>query len=348
MSLNCSQDSFYLGSDLQLTNQGRHPTLNFVNKATTVCRQSAVDYLKTMSNFILLGICMLAGMILKNVKAFPDKAYLGLNAFIIYISLPAISLRYIPEMELSGQVWYPFLSGWLVLILAVVFFKFISLLLPTDQRTTGCLMMVCGLGNTSFVGYPVVEALYGTAGLKIAVLVDQGTFLALATLGVSLAMIFSTGEVKASVIGRRILGFPPFIAFILALLLSPFSFPNELKIVLEKLGNTLTPLALVSVGLQLTFNFKEVSWASLSLGLCYKLILAPAAIYLLYVVWLGENSLNGQVSVVESAMAPMITASIIASQYELNPPLANLLAGLGIPISLMTVFFWWWLMGGSF
>jgi hypothetical protein len=47
----------------------------------------------------------------------------------------------------------------------------------------------------------------------------------------------------------------------------------------------------------------------------------------------------------DSDMAPMITASILASSYGLKPRLANMKIGYGIPLSFITLYFWyWWVM----
>ncbi|NJO02909.1 MAG: AEC family transporter [Bacteroidia bacterium] len=298
-----------------------------------------------MSNFILLIVCLLMGMLLRRLPGFPPRAYEGLNAFIIYISLPAISLRYVPEMQLSTQSLFPFLMSWLVLGAAAGFFYLLKPLLKYRRDTMGCLILTCGLGNISFVGFPVVEALYGTEGLKVAVLVDQGAFLALSTVGVALAMIFSSGRVKARVLMRRVLSFPPFIAFVIALLLSALGpLPETIQVVLERLGATLSPLALVSIGLQLSFKFRQISATHYLIGLLYKLGVAPLLIYGLYQGLLSVEELRAKVSVIEAAMAPMITASILATQYKLNPPLANLLVGIGIPVSLLTILLWWRLL----
>jgi hypothetical protein len=298
-----------------------------------------------MSNFILLIVCLALGMILKRIPTFPKDAHLGLNGFIIYIALPAIALSKIPEIAWGWGVVLPLLSGWLVLLFSVLFFKGLNTIWKLDQKTLGCLILVCGLGNTSFVGFPIVEALYGSEGLSIAVLVDQGTFLALSIGGVSIAMIFSEGQVNTAVILKRLISFPPFLAFVLALFLIPLGgFPSEIKEVLDKLGSTLTPLALVSVGLQLNFKADSLKISTLGIGLTFKLLIAPFLIYLLYVRLLGQQNMLSTISVIESAMAPMVTASILATQYKLNAPLANLLVGLGILLSLLTIWIWWFVL----
>jgi predicted permease len=48
-----------------------------------------------------------------------------------------------------------------------------------------------------------------------------------------------------------------------------------------------------------------------------------------------------EVAVVESAMAPMITACILAASYGLHPKLASLMVGLGVPVSCLTLSLWY-------
>jgi predicted permease len=66
----------------------------------------------------------------------------------------------------------------------------------------------------------------------------------------------------------------------------------------------------------------------------------PALIYLLYVVILQQHSKPIQVSIMEAAMAPMITASILATSHGLKPRLSSMMIGFGIPLSFVTLIFW--------
>jgi predicted permease len=102
----------------------------------------------------------------------------------------------------------------------------------------------------------------------------------------------------------------------------------------------MTPLAMLSVGLQLRFDKKSQHWKFLRLGLFYKLIFTPALIYFLYVVVFDQHSQMIQVSIMEAAMAPMITASILASAHGLKPRLSSMMIGFGIPLSFITLVFW--------
>ncbi|MDH2917395.1 MAG: AEC family transporter [Gallionella sp.] len=299
-----------------------------------------------MNNLLLLILCFIAGMLLRRFKRMPDNAPATLNSFIIHVSLPALTLLYIHQLKFSGDVLLTGLMAWLVFGLSVGFFWFIGRWLKLSRATTGALMLVGGLGNTSFFGLPMVEAFYGQSGLTTAIIADQlGSFFALSVLGITVAGIYSSGRPTAAEIVKRIALLPPFISLVIALLLIPIEYAEWFSVLLKRLGDTLAPLALLSVGMQLRLGHIAEHKRNLALGLSFKLILAPLAIYLLYVQLIGAHGLSMQVTLFEAAMPPMITAAIVASEHDLDPPLANLMVAVGLILSFITLSGWWYFLG---
>lgn len=300
-----------------------------------------------MDNIILIFVCLLVGVLLQRMKDFPRNSSQVLNQFVIYISLPALALYYIPKIKISTDLVYPLAVAWIGFGLSFLFFAFLGKRFGWSKKLTGCLVLTAGLGNTAFVGFPVIEALYGKEGLETAIIIDQpGTFVVLATLGILVASYYSRGSASTSMIVKKILLFPPFIGFVIAVVLNvvQYDFIYELQSVFQKLGATVTPIALVAVGLQLTFERKSKHWQFLTLGLAFKLLLTPAFIMVLYLFVLGKSGTMIHVSIMEAAMAPMITASILATTYGLKPKLSNMMIGFGIPISFLTLAFWYWIL----
>jgi predicted permease len=300
-----------------------------------------------MDSILLIFICLLAGVALQRVKAFPANAYVALNQFVIYISLPALALYYIPQIKISTALLYPLGVAWIGFLLAFLFFMVMGRLFNWPRKLTGCLILTAGLGNTSFVGFPIIEALYGKAGLETAIIVDQpGTFVVMSTLGIMVAAAYSKGAAGGAAILRKILLFPPFIAFFAGVVMNlcSYDFVDAPASVFQRLGSTVTPVALVAVGLQLKIDAKSRHWNFLALGLFFKLMLMPAFFYLLYKGALGNTSLQIDVSIMEAAMAPMITASILASSHGLKPKLAGMMIGVGIPVSFITLAFWYFVL----
>lgn len=122
---------------------------------------------------------------------------------------------------------------------------------------------------------------------------------------------------------RRILAFPPFQA-----------------LALDRLGRTLTPLALVSVGYQLQLGKLRSNARELSAGLLHKLALGPALASALFVLGLHGSGTVMQVAVFEAAMRLQIGAAIGAMEHGLNLRPVSPMAGIGIPMSLLTAAAW--------
>lgn len=300
-----------------------------------------------MNNLLLLILCFLAGILLRRFNKMPDNAPATLNSFIIHVSLPALTLLYIHALKLSGDVLLIGLMAWLLFGLSAGFFILLGKALDMPRNTVGALILVGGLGNTSFFGLPMVEAFYGQTGITTAIIADQlGSFFALSILGITVAGIYSSGRPSARTIFKRIVLFPPFISLIVALLLIPVEYADWFSVLLKRLGDTLAPLALLSVGLQLRLGHIAEHKRNLAIGLGFKLILAPLVIFLLYVPLLGAQGQTVQVTLFEAAMPPMITAAIVASEHNLNPPLANLMVAVGLVLSFFTLTGWWWLLRG--
>lgn len=299
-----------------------------------------------MSNILLLAICMFMGIIIRRTGRVPLNLPASLNAYIVYIALPAAVLRYIHDLKPDSSLFLTALMAWILFGAGWLFFLLIAKLLKLGRAATGALVLVGGLGNTSFVGLPMIEAWYGKEFLGIGIIADQlGSFLVLSTLGVLAANIYSSGETSPREMLRKILIFPPFQALCVAIVLRTVPFHPALTSVLQKMADTIPPVALVSVGYQLVLGNLRSQLKALTLGLAYKLLLGPAILALLYFKLFGASGTAVNVTIFEAAMPPMITAGIIAADHDLEPELVALMVGIGIPLSFLTLAGWWWVMG---
>lgn len=296
-----------------------------------------------MSNLILIFLCLAVGALLRKLGKLPQSTPSVLNSFVVNIALPAIVLLHVHDMVITRAAFYPAAMAWIVFIVCGALIIAVGKWRKWPRNVIGALLLTACLGNTSFVGFPLLEALYGQGSLQAGILADQaGSFLVLATLGLLVAAIYSANTLSIAVIAKRILTFAPFLACLLALVLRPIVYPQGLSAILEKIGATLVPIAMVSIGFQLTFKANVIKRYryELGYGLLTKLVIAPALIALIYVVIMHACGQWIQVSIAEAAMAPMITGAIVAEEYGLASELSNLMVGVGIPISLITVPIW--------
>jgi len=295
-----------------------------------------------MNNILLLGACFVLGMLLKRSGKLPSNAHVSLNGFIIHVSLPALTLLSVHKLVLDKALLAPAAMAWIMFGLGCAFFWSVGRMMKLRGPTTGALILTGSLANTSFIGVPMIEAYFGAHGVGLGLLIDQaGTYLVLSTLGMLVATIYAQGSMPTMrAIIKKVVTFPPFIAFIAALLLIPATYPEWADVLLDRLGGTLVPLALVSVGFQIKFSELRGRVRELTLGLTFKLIAAPVVIALIYAGLFGGRGEMTQITIFEAAMPPQIGAAIVAMDHDLDPQLVTLMVGIGIPLSFLTLFAW--------
>lgn len=283
---------------------------------------------------------------MSRLNILPDQSYKSINAWILYVALPALSLRYVPEIIWSWKILLSVLGPLVVWCGAWLYITLYSRSVRLDRYTKTALIVTCGLGNTAFLGFPMISAFYGEEQIRNAIVFDQVTFLLFST--VAVLMVLRTNTQGSSQTGfayviKKILRFPPFIACMLALIL-----PNVLNLsvinpFLDKLVATVSPLALFSIGLQIRFGEWKKQVPHLTAGLLYKLMLAPILVLILVYSLHGAGD-QARINVFEASMPSHITASLLAGQYNLNPGLCNLMVGVGIFAGFITSGFWWWVL----
>jgi predicted permease len=297
-----------------------------------------------VANFLLIAACILAGFLLRKSGKLPQDPHKAINAWLIHLALPAISFKYLPHIVWSSALLLPLLAPVLVFVAGFIYVKLYTRQRPMDQQTTGGLILMACLGNTGFIGFPLVTAYFGEQQIGNAVICDQSTVLLFSTIGAVIAVKSSgTGGVVFSDILKRLLRFPPLIGCALALTLPRLVDLTALEPFFSAIAATTAPLALFSVGMQLKFDGERQNGSVVSSILFYKLILAPA-LALAAILLLEGKGLAAQVSVFQMGMPSLLSAAVIANECNLNPPLVNRIVGVGIVVSLATSGVWFFIV----
>ncbi|HXP02307.1 MAG TPA: AEC family transporter [Luteibacter sp.] len=291
-----------------------------------------------MAALLILFVCLALGILCRRFATLPEGIVPGINWWVLNIALPALVLALVPHVTIDAHLWFPVVGMYVTFFGAWALFATLGILLAWSPQRVGCLTLVCGLGNTSFIGYPMVEALHGKAGLSVAVIADQlGCFPMLAAGGIVVASMYSGRGASVPAIVRRVLTFPAFVCLVIGVIVGlAGGWPMAVEKLLLQIGQTLTPLALFSVGLQFRLHLSRDQTGALLTGLGWKLLFAPLVVLGIGVA-AGVGGLTLTVGVLQAAMAPMISAAILADQYDLEPRLANTVLGAGILLSLVTI-----------
>jgi hypothetical protein len=279
--------------------------------------------------------------------ALPENLADGLTSFVLYVSLPATILTRIPGIEASPDLLVPVALPWGMLVITALLVVLVSRVFRWSRSTTGLMMLLVPLGNTSFLGIPMVEAFFGKEHVRYAVLYDQaGTFLALATYGSMVAARYCNSQgpersvlvnhVGASMLFRRIVTFPPFLALILAVATTGLDYARPVVSMVEMLGATLVPLVMIAVGFKLEFHLRKDHRTALAAGLFLKLVVTPL-VALAACRILALDGPEVDVAIFEAGMPPQVAAWAVAMKAGLEPELGAAMVGFGILYSFVTL-----------
>ena len=301
-----------------------------------------------MNTVLILLLFLLLGYLAQRVLSESGQLLWAdrFNRFVIYLSLPALVFVTMVDLTVDSRFILPIASAWGLFLLSVIAILILSRLLGWSRSITGALLMLIPFGNTSFLGIPFTKAFFGESGIPYAIVYDQlGSFLILSTAGIVILSLYSTQEATLGKILYRILTFPSFIALVLALSIDASLPPQWLMPPLETLAATLTPAALLSIGLHLKLRLAAGEWAPLTWGLLIKLILTPLLLLILFHM-LSLKSLSAEVSIFEAGMAPMVSSSMLAIMAGLERRFVASVLGYGIVISFVTLPLWFYLIKG--
>lgn len=288
---------------------------------------------------------LLLGVVASRLPAIPDRAPQTLDALVLWFALPGLILTEVPGLELGASTVVPVAVAWGTLALLALLVVALSRIRGWSARTTGTMLLVVPLGNTSFLGIPAVTALLGADHVGQALIYDQlGSFLALATWGSVIAARYGAGS-SPTVGGtlRRVLTFPPFMALVVAVVLREVVLPATVDEVLYgvagRLGAMLVPLTMLAVGMRLRVPSAWGTFEPMVLGLVLRMGAAPAAAYGVMRL-LDAGGMAWQTSIFEAGMPPMVTAGVVATAAGLDEELSSALVGVGVLAALVTAPFW--------
>jgi len=273
----------------------------------------------------------------------PENLADALTTFVIFVSLPALILYRVPTLEISTDLLVPVVMPWIMLAFSAAMVVAVSALINWTKSVKGLLLLLVPLGNTSFLGIPMVETFFGEEHVVYALLYDQlGTFLGLATYGAVITGLYGgnhgSGERSPlrNTILLKIAAFPPFIALLLAFVIRPVTLHPVITSTLGVLSDTLVPLVMIAVGFKIRFTIARTHRLPLAVGLALKLVAAPL-VALAGCRLLGLSGNAADVAVFESGMPPMIAAWAVAMKAGLEPELGAALVSLGILLSFVTL-----------
>ncbi|WP_456489006.1 AEC family transporter [Caminibacter pacificus] len=273
----------------------------------------------------------LLGYIFKKIKGDYSKEIIEI---ITNIVMPIFVFYYITKLEITPKLLIISAITLLSISLGIIISFIISLILKLDKPSIGALMLVTSFGSSSFVGIPIIKALYPSKFLTYIIFYGQTNFLFFLIFGSIIISLTSPLNKKNDLnFIKKLLKTPTFDAFLFALILKPLKLNVDfLKIV----ADSLIFLAILTIGMRFEFNtlFKNIKIAFLVNFL--KMFLIPIIVFLIVKHFLGINTAL-KIAIIASAMPSMALAVIYGLQAKLKEEILISVMSLGILLSFIWI-----------
>jgi Predicted permeases len=296
-----------------------------------------------MEKFFLISFFVGVGAIFRRLPAFPKETAQALNMFALYVALPSVILLKIPQVTFTQSMLLPALLPWAMLLFSSVLIWWGCKIYQWEKSAIGTLLLVVPIGNTAFMGVPMVKTFFGDIGIPALIVYDQfGTMIIFAVYGSIILSIYGkdTKVTIANIIMRALL-FPPTLALISGLCFRTVHYPSFIKASLEALAEMLIPLVMTAIGFQLKVRLSPQILQPLAFALTIKLVVAPLVAFLGCRLF-DLRGISVDVAIFEAGMPPMVTAGALAMAAGLAPDLAAATVSLGMIISFVSLpaLFW--------
>jgi len=299
--------------------------------------------------FPIVGL-FLFGFLARRVVSEPTTVVKWLNNYIVYLAMPALILLKVPTIALSSEMMIPAGVAWAWLLISSGTVICLSRWLDWPRPTEGALLLLVTMGNTSFLGYPMVLAFFNDSVLAYAIFFDQlGGFLILSTFGLIVVAIYTpskssgVAQVKLTEIIKKVFTFPPFIALMIAVFIPFDTIMPLMSSTLTVLGKLLMPAALFALGVQFQPRLLPEHKIPLVSAIVLKMMIAPLVAWLILIGLSSTGDLR-IATIFEAAMPSMITPGLMAIHAGIAPRFIATLLGYSTVFAFVSLPLVAWLL----
>jgi len=288
----------------------------------------------------------------------PKTLPLYLGKFLFWVGVPFSITVFLRQADLSGHVWVAPAVAWTAIALGAglswIWIKGNSLdqgltlqkrqkLSVWSKPTQGSFLLAAMVGNTGYLGYPVILALVGTKYFAWAIFYDTlGSTLGAYGLGAMLAARFGMSNQSHHLLLLAVLKNPALWSFWIGLGLRSVSLSHNIEQILHIGAWAVVALSLLLLGMRLSqiTSWRSVNRASVSLSI--KMLIVPIMVGI-GLPWFGVTGWPHLVLVLQSAMPPAFATLVLAEAYELDRELTVTALAMGSIAILLLLPVWLWL-----
>jgi malate permease and related proteins len=288
----------------------------------------------TFANNILPIILLSgAGFILGKLLDIEPRS-LGRVVFYVFSPVLLFNLLVQNQLKVSEAAVVIVFALCFILMIGILTFL-LGIVLKLERPALIAILITTMFANTGNYGLPLVSFAFGEQALSYAGIYFATTTLLFYTLGVFLA---SLGHMTFRQAALGLFKIPTMYAVLLAILINIWriEIPVPVARAVELAADGTIPLMLILLGVQLTQVEFSGNQRALQLSVSLRLIIAPLAA-LLFAALFGLQGFSRQASVTEASMPSMVSATVLATEYNLDAKLVTAVVFISTLLSPLTL-----------
>jgi predicted permease len=266
----------------------------------------------------IFGIILL-GWFLRRLRLLNARPVGLVNDYVYYIGIPVITFVSLHDTSASLLLDPRIYLLNLIPMIVVAIIACLAARLLKLKRDLFAIFVICAFfGNTGYIGFPLNVAVQGRDSLNMAAFISTLYTIVVFTFGVYLLRRSSDERVEAGKIQKL----PIIWAALLGILLSWLVLPGVIRVPLELISDSTSPLALLATGAMAEGATLKADIKSIGILSAIKLILTPAVVVLTGLL-MGSSGMVYKTSLLEAATPVAVTNSVLASQFKLRQDFAS-------------------------
>ncbi|HJS20537.1 MAG TPA: AEC family transporter [Anaerolineales bacterium] len=263
-----------------------------------------------------------------------DSRSLGRVVFYVFSPLLIFDLLLQNRLKIDEAIGVILLPICIVSIMGLITFL-LGRLFKLERPVLTSILITTMFANTGNYGLPLVAFAFGDEALSYAGLYFVTTTLLFYTIGV---LIASLGHMSLKDAALGLFKIPTLYAVLLAILINIYSIqiPAPIERAVQLAAGGTIPLMLILLGVELTRVQLAGSSRAMQISLPLRLLLSPL-IGLLLAALLGISGAARQGSVTESAMPSIVSATVLATEYQLDSKLVTAIVFISTLLSPLTL-----------
>jgi len=295
-----------------------------------------MDLQVVMEQILIFFIIMAIGFIGKKSKIINENTEKSLSNVLLNISLPALMLSSINvdyDSETIPNMLQIFFITLALYIAVIIFASITAKLFKFKWPLAGTYKNLLVFANVGFMGFPIVNAIFGSIGILYATVANLIFNLFLWTYGILTINRENSADFKQLLNIGTIVS-----ALTILLFLVKIRMPIVLLKAFDTVGDMTTPISMILLGSYISDISSPklfLDWKILIISF-FRLLFIPV-ILALVLKWLGINHMVTSLCVILAATPSAATNAIFAKKYDAEPVFTSITVFFTTILSLITL-----------